>query len=162
MNVSLIVAMSPGRVVGRGGALPWHLPADLARFKRLTMGHHVIMGRRTFESLTRPLPGRKLIVVTRQTDYHASGAAVAHDLDEALRLAEGDDEPFVIGGAELYALALPRANRLYVTRVHADVEGDTHFPPFEGDEWALVDEKERPSDERNTSDMTFQVYERKR
>jgi dihydrofolate reductase len=162
MNVSLIVAMSPGRVVGRGGALPWHLPADLFRFKRLTMGHHVIMGRRTFESLTRPLPGRKLIVVTRQTDYHASGAAVAHDLDEALRLAAGDDEPFVIGGAELYALALPRANRLYVTRVHADVEGDTHFPPFEGDEWALVDEKERPSDERNTSDMTYQVYERKR
>jgi dihydrofolate reductase len=162
MNVSLIVAMSPGRVVGRGGALPWHLPADLARFKRLTMGHHVIMGRRTFESLTRPLPGRKLIVVTRQTDYHASGAAVAHDLDEALRLAKGDDEPFVIGGAELYALALPRANRLYVTRVHAETEGDTYFPPFEGDQWSLVDEKHRPADERNASAMTFQVYERKR
>jgi dihydrofolate reductase len=139
--VSIIVAVAENGVIGRAGQLAVRIPADLARLKRLTMGHHLIMGRRTFESIGRPLPGRTTIVLTRNPAYAAVGCAVSHDLEAAIRVAAlaGDREVFVLGGAEVYAAALPLADRLYLTRVHASLEGDTRFPPLPGgwrDTWS--------------------------
>jgi len=161
MRVSLIVAMSDNRVIGRDGGLPWRLPADLKRFKRLTMGHHVIVGRKTFESIGR-LPGRKSIVLTRQQDYRAAGELVAHDLDEALRSAAGDDEVFIIGGAEIYQQALHRADRMYVTLVHAQIEGDTRFPAFDANQWRSVDQTRHLADQSNPHDYSFRVLDHKK
>ena len=131
----LIAAMARGRVIGRAGALPWHLPEDLAHFRAVTRGHAVIMGRKTWDSLParfRPLPGRRNLVVTRNMGWHAEGADAAFSLDEALARVTGDARVFVIGGAELYAAALPLAHTLVLTEINADIEGDTHFPAFEG------------------------------
>jgi dihydrofolate reductase len=127
-RVTLIVARARNGVIGRDGALPWRLPEDLAFFKRTTMGHPIVMGRRTWDSIGRPLPGRRSIVVSRQSGFVAAGAEVAPSLDGALRLCEGSSDVFVIGGAQLYADALPRAGRLLVTEIDADFEGDTHWP----------------------------------
>jgi dihydrofolate reductase len=132
MTLSLIWAQASNGVIGRNGALPWRLPADLARFKRLTMGHHLIMGRKTWESIGKPLPGRTSVVLTRSPDFQAPpGVLVCHDLGDAVLRAEsnGDAEPFVIGGAEVYAAALPRADRLYRTFVEHPFEGDARFDP---------------------------------
>ncbi len=141
MQISIIAAMAENGVIGRDGQLPWHLKADLQRFKRLTMGHTIIMGRKTWESIGRPLPGRRMVVVTRQNGYQAEGVQVAASLDDALALARlaGDEEAFIIGGAEIYRLALPLADRLYLTRVLAPVEGDTTFPEFDASHWRLVE-----------------------
>jgi dihydrofolate reductase len=130
MQVSIVVAVAANGVIGRDGGLPWRLPADLRFFKRVTMGHHLIMGRKTWASIGRPLPGRTMVVLTRDPSAAFPGAAVAHALPEALALARaaGDSEACVIGGAEVFAHALPLADRLYLTRVHADVEGDVYFP----------------------------------
>jgi dihydrofolate reductase len=160
MRVSLIVAMSEDRVIGRSGGLPWRLPADLKRFKQLTMGHHIVMGRKTFESLPRMLPGRTSVVITRQPDYQPQGALVAHSLDQALQLAAADDEVFVIGGAEIYQLALPHANRIYMTRVHAKVDGDTQFPDFDEDQWTFARNERHARNEKNQYDYSFQVYDK--
>lgn len=160
MRLSLIVAMSDNRVIGHRGELPWRLSADLRRFKALTMGHHLIMGRRTFESIGRLLPGRRSVVVTRQTGYNALGAAVAHDLDAALKLAEGDEEVFVIGGAEIYRLALPNVERLYVTRVQTEVTGDAFFPEFDETQWRLSQCDGHLADEKNEFDYSFCIYDR--
>jgi dihydrofolate reductase len=129
--VSIIVAVAENGIIGRAGALAVRISADLARLKRLTMGHHLVMGRRTYESIGRPLPGRTTIVLSRNPAYSATGCLVARDLEAAIGIARqgGDDEVFVLGGAEVYAAALPLANRLYLTRVHASPEGDTRFPP---------------------------------
>src|SRR5262245_37513826 len=129
MRISLIAAMAENGVIGRGGQLPWRLEADLARFKQLTMGHTVIMGRKTWESIGRPLPGRRMIVVTRQGRYAADGIEVAGNLEAALEAARvaGEEEAFIIGGAEVYRQALPLADRLYMTLVLAEIEGDTKF-----------------------------------
>ncbi|MBI3318945.1 MAG: dihydrofolate reductase [Candidatus Omnitrophica bacterium] len=127
MTVSLIVAVSRNGVIGNEGKLPWRLPADLKRFKQLTMGHPIIMGRKTFESIGKPLPGRTNIVITRQKNLQACGALVAHSLEEALRLCEKEQEAFVIGGASIYPEALGQADRIYLTEVHADFEGDARF-----------------------------------
>ena len=137
--VSLIVAMDRQRVIGRAGRLPWHLPADLQRFKSLTMGHHIIMGRKTWESIGRVLPGRVSVVVTRNPHYAAPGAVIAASLTQALSMARGDSEPFVIGGAELFREALPYSRRLYVTEVLAEYAGDVWFPLFGKGEWREVD-----------------------
>jgi dihydrofolate reductase len=137
-TVSLIVALDRNRLIGAGGRLPWHLPADLKRFRGLTLGHHVIMGRKTWESLGRALPGRTNVVLTRQSGFPAQGARVVSCLDDALRLAAADTEVFVIGGAEIYALALPRADRTYVTEIDAAFDGDTWFPPLPANEWREV------------------------
>ena len=151
-------------VIGRQGDLPWRLSADLRRFKSLTMGHAIIMGRRTYESIGRLLPGRTTIVVTRQADYRVDGALMAHDLDHAFRAAaesDGGDECFIIGGGELYASALPRVNRLYVTWVETEVDGDTYFPAWRESDWRQVQEESLPIDDKNEYPTTFAVYERR-
>ena len=135
---ALVAALARHRVIGVGNRLPWRLPEDLQRFKRLTMGAPVIMGRRTRESIGRPLPGRRNIVVTRERAATWEGCVVAHSLDEALALADDAPEAFVIGGAELYAQALPRAARLYLTLIDADYAGDAWFPEFDAAAWREV------------------------
>lgn len=163
MIVSIIVAVSDNGVIGLGGGLPWHLPVDLKRFKSLTSGHHMIMGRRTWESIgRRPLPGRPTIVVSRDPGFVAEGAQVARSLGRALELAGGVDEVFIAGGEAIYREALPIADRIYLTRVHACFEGDTRFPAFAADAWRVVVEERHEPDEKNASAHTFLVYERKR
>lgn len=149
-------------MIGRAGDVPWHLPKDLKHFKALTTGHTIIMGRKTFESVGRPLPHRRNVVLTRDPTYRAEGVTVVHDLDAALALAEGEDEVFVTGGEEIYRLALPRADRLYLTVVHATVEGDTRFPEFDEAQWRRVSEEHHPADERHAHAFTFRLYERHR
>jgi dihydrofolate reductase len=161
MPLSLIVAMTRSGVIGRGGGLPWKLSADLKRFKALTMGHHLIMGRKTFDSLGRVLPGRTTVVITRRSEYAAPiGVNVAPSLDEALRFAVHDDEPFVIGGGEIFALALPRADRLYVTWVEAEVAGDTIFPAVGWRQWREIHSERHSADAKNEYDTTFSIYDR--
>lgn len=151
MDVILIVAMAENRVIGREGRIPWHLSEDLKRFKRLTMGHTIIMGRKTWESIGRALPGRESVVVTRQQDYEAPGAVVVHGLDEALAHARerGDERAFVIGGGELYRIALVQADLVELTIVHETFEGDATFPEFDPDAW---DEVAREAHERPATD----------
>jgi len=162
MRNSIIAAIAKNGVIGRGGTLPWHLADDLRRFKRLTMGHTLVMGRKTWESISRPLPGRRMVVITRQTDYRADGVQVAGSLDDALAVAAaaGDEEAFVIGGAEIYRLAMPRTDRLYLTRVLADVDGDACFPEFDPQDWTLVDAEMHAADARNDHSFAFEIYER--
>jgi len=161
--VSIIVAVADNGVIGRGGGLPWHLPADLKRFKRLTSGHHMVMGRRTWDSIgRRPLPGRPTIVVSRDPSFVAEGAQVARSVEEALELAAGADEVFIAGGEAIYRAALPVADRIYLTRVHACFDGDTHFPAFDANDWQVVVEERHEPDEKNPYAHTFLVYERVR
>ena len=142
--LALVVAMTPDRVIGLNGDLPWHIPEDLKHFRRVTMGHAIIMGRVTHESIGRPLPGRQNIVITRQGGAHFDGCQVAGSLDEALKLAReaGDDEPRVVGGGAIYALALPLATKLFLSEVDMDVSGDTYFPEIDPGEWTEVDRRE--------------------
>lgn len=158
--LSLIVAISDNHVIGRDGQLPWHLSADLKRFKNLTMGHHIIMGRKTFDSIGRLLPGRTSIVLTRQADWSVDGVLTAADLETARLLAGDDEETFIIGGSQLYQLALPMVERLYVTQVHATVAGDTHFPAITTAEWQLQDQQDHLADEKNDHDYSFMIYHR--
>jgi dihydrofolate reductase len=164
MRLSIIAAVAENGVIGRDGKLPWHLSADLRRFKRLTMGHTIIMGRRTWESIGRPLPGRRMIVISRQPDYQVDvqGVEVAASLHEALNraVAEGDDEAFIIGGGALYKEALPRADRLYYTLVRAHVPGDAYFPDIEWSQWRLVESCESPAGEEIHFSSTFKIYDR--
>jgi len=166
MKLTLIVAVSENGVIGRDGDLPWRLSADLKRFKHVTMGHVMLMGRKTWESIGRPLPGRTSIVISRQADFQTGfdDVPVAVNLDEALskaRSAAADaNEVFVIGGAKFYEMTLPRADRLLLTRVLADVEGDVVFPPVDWGEWRLMSEKQHPADEKNEFAHTYQVFER--
>jgi len=162
MRVSLIAAVAENGVIGSRGALPWHLSADLRRFKALTMGHHVVVGRRTFESIGRALPGRRMVVISRGEPDLPAGVTLAGSLDEALAdiARTGEDEVFVAGGGGIYRLALPRADRLYLTRVHAAPEGDAFFPPIDPDEWQLVERREGTPDERSPLPHTFLVYDR--
>jgi dihydrofolate reductase len=165
MRVSILVAFAENGVIGREGQLPWRLPADLRRFKNLTMGHTIVMGRRTWESIGRKLPGRRMIVVSRQAAYvaGAGGVSTAANLDAALHDAErsGENETFVIGGAELYQAAFSRADRLYVTRVHGSVMGDTRFPMAELDRWERIESEYHAADAANVFPFSFEVYERK-
>lgn len=159
-RLSLIVAMSRNRVIGAGGKIPWHLPGELKLFKELTMGHHIIMGRKTWESIGRLLPGRTSVIVTRQRGYSVPGAIVAHTLQEAIAACGSDEEIFVIGGAEIFREALPLANRVYLTTVDADVPGDTSMPDFEGAGWRVQSSRSFPADERNRYPYTLAVHER--
>lgn len=129
MRLSLIVAISENNVIGRAGDLPWHISEDLKRFRRITTGHPIIMGRKNHESIGRLLPDRRSIIITRQRDYAVEGATVVHSLDAALAACAGEDEAFIIGGADIYALALPHVDRIHLTRVHEVIEGDVMFPP---------------------------------
>jgi dihydrofolate reductase len=178
MRLSIIVAMDRNRVIGRGGTLPWRLSADLRRFKTLTMGHHLIMGRKTFESLPRLLPGRTSLVISRTQEPGARGhtAHARHtsedsalnygkliftqSLPDALEIAAGDTETFIIGGAQIYELALPRADRMYVTHVEAEVEGDTFFPAYDPAEWQLLEETSHAADTKNQYPHRFCIYDR--
>jgi len=159
---SLIVAMAVNRVIGRAEALPWRLPADLAHFKRVTMGRPVIMGRRTWESIGRALPGRRNIVVTRTPGYAAPGCEVVDSLEAAWRAAAGADEAFVIGGGALYEEALASADRIYLTEVEGEVEGDTRFPDFDRSRWREVELARQPADERHAHALRFLLLERAR
>ena len=160
MIVALVVAMAENRVIGRGGKLPWHLPRDLQHFKRLTLDHTVIMGRKTFEEIRQPLANRRNVVISRDPGFQPRGVTVVPLLDEALALGATEDEVFVIGGGEIFRLALPRADRLYLTLVHAVVEGDTFFPPFDLAAWALEDEEDHPADEKHAYPYSFRTYSR--
>jgi len=162
MVVSLIAAMGENRVIGRGGGLPWHLPDDQKYFKRLTVDHTVIMGRKTYDEVKRPLANRRNVVISRNPAFHPPGVTVVPNLAEALALGATESEVFVIGGAEIYRLALPRADRLYLTVVHASPEGDTYFPPFDESAWVLESEELHPADERHEHAFTFRRYSRVR
>lgn len=142
-------------------ALPWHLPADMKHFRDLTSGHTIIMGRRTFETLRRPLPNRRNVVVTSDRAYQPEGAFIVHDLDEALGLAPEDEEVFVVGGGEIYEQAMPRADRLYLTIVHAEPEGDTFFPEFTEADWILREDIYQEADEKHCYPFSFRLYERR-
>jgi dihydrofolate reductase len=159
--VTLIVAVADNGVIGRDNALPWHLPEDLKRFKRLTMGKPIIMGRKTFESIGKPLPGRQNIVVTRDPEYRREGITVVHDTASALRAVGQGAEIMVIGGAELFRSLLPRAGRVHLTRVHGNIEGDVTWPPLDEREWQVVEREERAADDRHAYAMTFEVVERR-
>jgi dihydrofolate reductase len=161
MQESIIVAMTPQRVIGRDGGLPWHLSADLQRFKRLTMGHHIIMGRKTFQSIGRLLPGRVTVVVTRQENLTIPGACVVHGIQEAVALASpGESEVFFVGGERIYREAIARADCIYRTLVHAAVQGDVHFPEITASQWEVVEEEHHRRDARNDYDTTFQTLRR--
>jgi len=160
--VSIIAAVADNGVIGRDNDLPWHLPADLRRFKSVTTGHHMIMGRRTWDSIgRRPLPGRPTIVITRDQTYVAERAQVAHTMAGAIDLVSDDeDEVFIAGGEAIYGIALPSANRIYLTRIHAAFDGDTLFPDFDKSQWRTVSEEHFEPDEKNPYAHTFLVYER--
>ena len=160
MRLSLIVAMAENRVIGREGALPWHLPADLRHFQQVTIGHPVVMGRKTFESVGRPLRGRTNVVITRNPEYRAEGVVIAHSLDDALSRLSGEDEVFVLGGEAVFREAAPKAQRLHLTLVHAAIEGDTESPEECLEGWQLVSERYCPPDADNVYAMTFRLYQR--
>ena len=162
MSASLIVAVAANGAIGKEGDLPWRLPADLRHFRRLTMGHHLIIGRRTWESVGMILPGRTMVVVTRDLKYRpgVEGVLVAHSLKDALRLAEADDEPFVAGGAALYREAFDIVDRMYLTRIDAELEADTFFPDFDAEQWRVIAEENHDPDDKNLYPYTFLTMER--
>lgn len=152
--------MSLNRVIGKDGGIPWHLPAELKLFKSLTMGHHIVMGRRTYESINRLLPGRTTVIVTRNRFYEVPGAVVVHSLKEAIAACGDDPEIFVIGGAEIFEEAIPLAHRIYLSIVQAEVEGDTYMPHFARAEWKEVVRETHPADARNQYAFEFTVLDR--
>lgn len=160
--LSMIVAHADNRIIGKDNDMPWHLPADLAYFKRTTLGKPIIMGRKTYESIGRPLPGRQNIVISRDSHYQAAGVDSVTSVEEALALAGNVEEIMVIGGGAIYAHCLPFANRLYITHIKADIEGDTQFPDYdEKEDWQLIDSEISRADEKNKYQLNFCVYERK-
>lgn len=159
----MIAALAANGVIGRNNDLPWHISTDLKRLKKLTMGHHMIMGRRTYDSIGRPLPGRTFIVITGNPEFKADGVIVTHSLEDAIRIAEesGDPEPFIAGGAVVFEQAIHRADRMYLTRIHADVEGDTYFPEFDDvTEWKLTDSEHFEAGEKDEYPFSFLTYDR--
>lgn len=160
MKLTIIAAMDPNRLIGRGHGLPWRLPADLKHFKTQTMGHSMIMGRRTWETLAGSLAGRTNVVVTHQPDYRAENAKVAQSLEEALNLVSEEDEVFIAGGAEIYRQMLDRSDRMVLTLIHHAFEGDTWFPEWDPALWRLVSREDHEPDEKNQWPWSFLVYER--
>jgi dihydrofolate reductase len=161
MSVTLIAAIARNRVIGKDGGLPWRLPADLRHFKRTTVGHPLIMGRRTFESFGRPLPDRTNIVVTRNPHYRPAGAVVVASFDAAMKIARGeDDEIFVGGGEDVFRHFLPLADRMILTWIGGEFEGDTFFPEFDESAWRIVSRADHEPDEKNRWPYSFVVYER--
>jgi dihydrofolate reductase len=160
MKISIVVAMDANGVIGRNNELPWYLPADLQHFKKTTMGKPILMGRKTWESIGRPLPGRTNIVITRDSDYQADGCVVVNSIDAAMAAAGEQDEVMVIGGAEFYRQVLPRADTLYLTRIHASFDGDTVFPELHAPDWREVERSDQSADEKNPHDYSFIRLER--
>ncbi|KAA3629588.1 MAG: type 3 dihydrofolate reductase [Proteobacteria bacterium] len=159
-TLSLIAAMSRGRVIGHDNQLPWHLPADLQHFKTITMGKPILMGRLTYESIGKPLPGRRNIVITRDAGYTAPGCEVVHSIESALAAVADVEEAMVIGGASFYAQLLPQADRLYLTFIDAEFQGDAWFPQWSASEWREVERDDHAPDERNPCPYAFVVLER--
>jgi dihydrofolate reductase len=162
MIISLIVAMDERGGIGLNNRVPWHIPADLKRFKALTMGHHLVVGRKTYESIGRALPGRTMIIITRSVDYRAEGCLVVSSLPGALRLAKerGETEAFIGGGGSIYAQALPQADRIYLTRVHTEVEADVFFPQWDEKDWRILHQEVLGEAEGGGLASSFMVYER--
>jgi dihydrofolate reductase len=163
MIISAIVATAKNRVIGKDNDIPWYLPADLKYFKRTTLNHHIIMGRKSYQSIGRPLPKRTNIIVTRDPFFISSNCLVARSIEEALEFAQknGETEAFIIGGGQIYEQSMPYWNRLYLTEVDLEVEGDVFFPELDLDEWALQSSEAHEPDEKNEFGYTFLVYERK-
>ncbi|HAJ91173.1 MAG TPA: type 3 dihydrofolate reductase [Gammaproteobacteria bacterium] len=155
MKISIVVAMDTKGVIGRDNGLPWHLPADLQHFKRTTMGKPILMGRKTHESIGRPLPGRTNIVITRDSGYRADGCVVVHSIESALEAAGAQDEIMVIGGAEFYRQVLPRTDTIYLTRIHESFDGDTCFPDLDDADWREVERSDHTADGKNPHDYSF-------
>lgn len=161
MKISLIWAMDNNRLIGNKNRLPWKLPADMKWFRQHTLGKAIVMGRKTYESFgARPLPERTNIVITRDTDYHSDGAVIAHSIDEALQQAGDTDELMIIGGASFYEQMLPLADRLYITEVQGEFEGDAWFPPYDANEWHEIASEIHPADDKNTYACHFMIFER--
>ena len=163
MIISIIVAMDEKGGIGLNGKLPWHIGSDLVRFKKFTMGHHLVMGRKTYESIGKALPGRKTIIVTRNPNYQVDNCIIAHSCEEAIAIARanGDDEVFVIGGSEIFSEVIDQVDVIYLTRVHAQTPTDTFFPNFNFAEWKVIDQVEHPHDENNDFPSTFYKLSRK-
>ncbi len=163
MKISIVAAVANNHVIGSDNKLLWHLPADLKYFKNLTMGHTIIMGRKTFESIGKPLPGRRTIVVSRRQDYVAPGCEVAHSVEQALFLAKNQKEVFVVGGAEIYqqTINLPQTKKLYLTRIFALFDGDAYFPNVDPGQWKLVGRNDIKADEKNLYNQTYLTYSRR-
>lgn len=161
MTISLIAAMGRNRVIGKDNSLPWSLPVDMKHFHDLTTGKPVIMGRKTFESIGKPLPDRTNIIITRDTNYKAENCIVVHSTDEALKAAEGNEEVMIIGGAQIYKEFLSKANRIYLTIIDSDFEGDVYFPEYNIEEWEETEYEEHERDADNQYNYTFLILERK-
>jgi dihydrofolate reductase len=160
MLISLIVAMARNGVIGRNNQLPWHLPDDLKHFKALTLGKPILMGRRTYESIGRPLVGRTNLVLTNDRGFCAPGVVVVSSIDEALEAVPGEPELAVIGGATVYQQVLPFARRIHVTWVEAEIEGDTRFPALDMTQWRVVSKRDQPADDEHIHALTFETLER--
>ena len=160
--ISLIVAASTNNVIGVRGELPWRLSADLKHFKAVTMGKPIVMGRLTWESIGRALPDRRNIVITRQAGYEAEGCEVVDSIEAAIEVAGATGDILVIGGGDIYAQFMPRAERIYLTRVHVTIEGDAFFPELDESEWRLIESESHEADERNAHAFTFMTLERRR
>lgn len=162
-TISIIVAKAKNDVIGKDNKMPWHLPADLKHFKNLTYGHHIIMGRKTFESIGKPLPGRTSIIITTQKDltYDFDNVKIVHSFDEALNESFDEKEVFVTGGSMIYQIALPVADKIYMTLIDAEPEGDTYFPELEMDYWDITQQEEHEANEKNPHNYKFLTLERK-
>jgi dihydrofolate reductase len=160
MKLALIVAMDEQGMIGKENDLPWRLSADLQYFKRITMGKPILMGRNTHESIGRPLPGRRNLVITRQADYQAEGCEIYSSIESALAACADQEEVMIMGGASIYEQTLALAERLYITQVHAVVEGDTHFPTWSKQDWRCIQTESHSADEKNEYDYSFNVFER--
>ncbi|WP_118195711.1 dihydrofolate reductase [Albibacterium indicum] len=160
--ISIIVAAAQNNAIGKNNELLWHMPADLKYFKDKTTGHAVIMGRKTYESVGKPLPNRRNIVITRKKDYQKEGIEVCHSLQDALALCDPDDENFIVGGAEVYSEAMAVSDRIYFTLIYDEFEADAFFPPILPDFWQLTSESLHEADDKNPYDYNFMVYERKK
>lgn len=161
MPISIIVAVSENNVIGKDNKLLWHLPADLKYFKQLTIGHSIIMGRKTFESIGKPLPQRKSIIVTRNKNFEAEGCAVVNSLEDAIALSQNKEEVFIIGGAEIYKAAMEKADKIYFTRVHHCFEGDAFFPAIDESTWTKIHEQHCLADEKNLYPYSFLTFIKK-
>ncbi|MGA9638396.1 dihydrofolate reductase [Flavobacterium sp.] len=159
--ITMIAAAAENNALGKNNELVWHLPNDFKRFKSLTTGHHIIMGRKTFESFPKPLPNRTHIVISRQDDYKPEGCIVVNSINEALRISPKDEDTFIIGGGEIYKLALPYSNKIELTRVHHTFEADAFFPEIDEDEWKLSESEFHSKDDKHLFDYTYQTYIKK-
>jgi len=159
-KISILVAMASNRTIGINNTLPWRCPEDLKHFKALTMGHHMIMGRKTFDSIGKPLPGRTTVVVTRNANLKIEGCVIAHSLQEAIAACAGDEEIFIVGGAELYAQSIPLADTLYLTEIQQEINGDAHFPAIKHSEWQEIAREKRSQEQPQALEFHFATYSR--